>query len=142
MVGFPGETEKDFNLLMDFVQETEFEHLGAFRYSGEEGTRAYTYKGKVPAHVIEERYHALMSTQAGISLKKNQRLIGSSQRVLVEWFNEEVGKLWGRTTFQAPDIDGVVFIDKGKTDPGEIVVAKITGASEYDLFAEIDDRVA
>jgi len=107
MVGFPGETEKDFNVLMDFARVVEFEHLGTFRYSDEEGTKAYRLKGKVPAHVIEERYHTLMSLQSNISLEKNQRLIGSLQRVLIEGINEENDMLLGRTFFQAPDIDGI-----------------------------------
>jgi len=97
MVGFPGETEKDFNVLMDFARVVEFEHLGTFRYSDEEGTKAYRLKGKVPAHVIEERYHTLMSLQSNISLEKNQRLIGSLQRVLIEGINEENDMLLGRT---------------------------------------------
>jgi ribosomal protein S12 methylthiotransferase len=136
IVGFPGETEDDFNLLMDFIKEIEFEHLGAFRYSNEEGTKAYRLKGKVSDEVIEERYHTLMSTQAAISLKKNQRLVGSRQRVLVEGFSEEEVALLGRTAFQAPDIDGIVYIDKGESAPGEMVEVEITGASDYDLFAE------
>ncbi len=137
MVGFPGETEKDFNILMDFAREVEFEHLGAFRYSDEEGTKAYRLKGKVPAHVIEERYHTLMSTQSHISLKKNRRLIGSLQRVLIESFNEENDMLLGRTFFQAPDIDGIVYITEGEAAIGDMVEVKITDASEYDLFGEI-----
>jgi len=137
MVGFPGEEEKDFNLLMDFVKETAFEHLGAFRYSNEEGTRAYRFKGKVPDEVIEERYHTLMSTQSRISLKNNQRLIGSQQRVLIEGFNKETSMPFGRTFFQAPDIDEIVYIEKGNAAVGEMVEVKITDASEYDLFAKI-----
>lgn len=137
MVGFPGETERDFKLLMDFVKEIEFEHLGTFRYSNEEGTKAYRFKGKVPAQLIEERYHILMSTQSRISLKNNQRLIGSQQRVLIEGFNKETSMLLGRTSFQAPDIDGIVYIAKGNAAVGEMVEAKITKASEYDLYAEI-----
>ena len=137
MVGFPGETEKDFNILMDFAREVEFEHLGAFRYSGEEGTKAYRLKGKVPAHVIEERYHTLMSLQSNISLKKNQRLIGSLQRVLIEGINEENDMLLGRTFFQAPDIDGIVYVAEGEAAIGEMVEVRITDASEYDLFGEI-----
>ena len=137
MVGFPGETEKDFNILMNFVREMEFEHLGAFRYSDEEGTKAYRLKGKVPAHAIEERYHTLMSTQSHISLKKNRSLIGSLQRVLIEGINEENDMLLGRTFFQAPDIDGIVYITEGEAAIGEMVEVKITDASEYDLFGEI-----
>jgi len=138
MVGFPGETEEDFKLLMDFVKEIKFEHLGAFRYSNEEGTRSYRFKRKVPDEVIEERYQILMSTQSSISLKNNQRLIGSQQRVLIEGFNKETSIFFGRTPFQAPDIDGIVYIKKGKAAIGEMVEVKITNASEYDLFAEID----
>ncbi|MCK5185485.1 MAG: 30S ribosomal protein S12 methylthiotransferase RimO [Deltaproteobacteria bacterium] len=137
MVGFPGETEKDFNILMDFAIEVEFEHLGAFRYSNEEGTKAYSLKGKVPSHVIEERYHTLMSLQSNISLKKNQRLIGSLQRVLIEGINEENDMLLGRTFFQAPDIDGIVYVAEGEAAIGEMVEVRITDASEYDLFGEI-----
>ncbi|MCK5512926.1 MAG: 30S ribosomal protein S12 methylthiotransferase RimO [Deltaproteobacteria bacterium] len=137
MVGFPGETEKDFNILMDFAREVEFEHLGAFRYSNEEGTKAYRLKGKVPAHVIEERYHTLMSLQSNISLEKNQRLIGSLQRVLIEGINAENDLLLGRTFFQAPDIDGIVYVAEGEAAIGEMVEVRITDASEYDLFGEI-----
>ena len=137
MVGFPGETEKDFNILMDFAREVEFEHLGAFRYSDEEGTKAYRLKGKVPDHETEERYHTLMSLQSNISLKKNRRLIGSLQRVLIEGFNEDNDMLLGRTFFQAPDIDGIVYITEGDAGIGEMVEVKITDASEYDLFGEI-----
>ncbi len=137
MVGFPGETEKDFNILMDFAREVEFEHLGAFRYSDEEGTKAYRLKGKVPDHETEERYHTLMSLQSNISLKKNRRLIGSLQRVLIEGFNEDNDMLLGRTFFQAPDIDGIVYVAEGEAAIGEMVEVRITDASEYDLFGEI-----
>ena len=140
MVGFPGETEKDFNLLMDFVREVKFEHLGAFRYSSEEGTKAYRLKGKVPAHVMEERYHTLMSTQSQISLKKNRRLIGSLQRILIEGFNKEDNLLLGRTFFQAPDIDGIAYVTKGEASTGDLVEVKITDASAYDLFGEINNN--
>ena len=140
MVGFPGETEEDFNHLMDFIKEAEFEHLGAFRYSDEEGTRAHTLKDKVPTQVMEERYHILMSTQSHISLKKNQKLIGSPQTVLIEGVHQETGMLFGRTYFQAPDIDGIVYLTKGKANPGDMVEAHITGASTYDLFAELNKK--
>ncbi len=136
MVGFPGETEKDFDLLLDFIREAEFEHLGAFRYSDEEGTRAYSMGGKVPAAVVEERYHRVMSAQSRISLKKNQALIGSRQTVMVEGIDRKQGMATGRTFFQAPDIDGIVYLTGGKASPGAMVEATITGASEYDLDGE------
>ena len=136
MVGFPGETEKDFDLLLDFIREAEFEHLGAFRYSDEEGTRAYSMGGKVPAAVVEERYHRVMSAQSRISLKKNRALIGSRQTVMVEGIDRKPGMATGRTFFQAPEIDGIVYLTGGKVSPGAMVEATITGASEYDLYGE------
>jgi len=115
----------------------EFEHLGAFRYSDEEGTRAYNMGGKVPAAVVEERYHRVMSAQSSISLKKNRALIGSQQAVLLEGVNGRRGSAaTGRTFFQAPEIDGIVYLTRNRAQPGELVEAIITGASEYDLFAE------
>jgi ribosomal protein S12 methylthiotransferase len=136
MVGFPGETEADFSRLLDFIKETEFEHLGAFRYSDEEGTRAFRMGEKVPPAVVEQRYHRIMSAQSRISLKKNRSLIGSRQTVMVEGIDRTQGTATGRTFFQAPEIDGIVYLDGCRAQPGELVKAIITGASAYDLFAE------
>jgi ribosomal protein S12 methylthiotransferase len=137
IVGFPGETSDDFNRLMEFVNEIEFEHLGAFKYSNEEGTRAYTYGNTVPPDIIEERYHRLLSTQSSIALKKNQALVGTRQTVLIEGVDKETGLLSGRTFFQAPDIDGIVFITQGTASIGDMADICITDASEYDLFGEM-----
>ena len=138
IVGFPGETDDDFRLLLEFVKEVEFEHLGAFKYSDEEGTKAYGINDKVPPRIIEERYHQLMSTQSPISLKKNQALIGTTQKVLIEGIESSSCMLTGRTSFQAPDIDGIVFITKGSAPAGVMVEITITDAAEYDLFGEIE----
>jgi ribosomal protein S12 methylthiotransferase len=137
IVGFPGETNDDFNLLIKFVKEMEFEHLGAFKYSNEEGTQACRYGDTVPPDIIEERYHRVMSAQSSIALKKNQSLIDTSQTVLIESADKEKGLFAGRTFFQAPDIDGIVFIAKGTARIGDMVRVTIIGASEYDLFGEI-----
>ena len=137
IVGFPGETSDDFNRLMEFVTEIEFEHLGAFKYSNEEGTEAYRYGDTVPPDVIEERYHLLMSAQSSIALKKHRALIGTTQTVLIEGVDKEKGLLSGRTFFQAPDIDGIVFITQGTAPIGDMVEICITDASEYDLFGEM-----
>jgi len=136
MVGFPGETEEDFNLLLDFINEAEFEHLGAFRYSDEEGTRAFRIAGKVPPAVVEERYHRVMSAQSRISLQKNRSLIGSHQMVLIEGCDRKRGMATGRTYFQAPEIDGLVYLTQHRAQPGELVDVIITGTSEYDLYGE------
>jgi len=137
IVGFPGETSDDFNLLMEFVNEIEFEHLGAFKYSNEEGTRASTYGNTVPPDIVEERYHRLLSTQSSIAFKKNQALIGTCQTVLIDGADKKTGLLSGRTFFQAPDIDGIVCIIQGTAPIGAMVTVAITDASEYDLFGEI-----
>ncbi len=136
MVGFPGETEEDFSRLLDFIKETEFEHLGAFRYSDEEGTRAFRMGAKVPPAVVEERYHRIMTAQSRISLKKNRALIGSPQMVLVEGIDRKQRAATGRTFFQAPEIDGIVYLTGENVSPGAMIEATITGASEYDLFAQ------
>jgi ribosomal protein S12 methylthiotransferase len=136
MVGFPGETEADFSRLLDFIKETKFEHLGAFRYSDEEGTRAFRMGEKVPPAVVEQRYHRIMSAQSRISLKKNRSLIGSRQTVMVEGIDRKLGMVTGRTFFQAPEIDGIVHLAGCRAQPGDLVEAMITGASAYDLFAE------
>jgi len=96
----------------------------------------------VPAPLCEERYHTLMSTQSHISLKNNQKLIGSPQRVLVEGTSSETGVPFGRASFQALEIDGIVYLDKGSAAVGEMVEVKITDASEYDLHAEIQNNVS
>jgi ribosomal protein S12 methylthiotransferase len=137
IVGFPGETDEHFRELLQFVQEVKFEHLGAFKYSDEEGTKAFKLKDKVEHHIIEERYHELMSTQSFISSQLNHSLIGTSQNVLVEGIDPGSGLLTGRTPFQAPDIDGIVFITKGEAPGGVMAEVAVTGAQTYDLFCEI-----
>jgi ribosomal protein S12 methylthiotransferase len=137
IVGFPGERDEDFKLLLEFVKEVEFEHLGAFKYSDEEGTKAYAMKDKVRPHIIEERFHQLMSAQSRISLSKNQALIGTTQKTLIEGVDSSSGMLTGRTSFQAPDIDGIVLITKGSAPAGAMVEVTVSHAEAYDLFGEI-----
>ena len=140
IVGFPGESDDDFRLLLEFVNQVEFEHLGAFKYSDEEGTKAYGMKDKIQPQIIEERFHQLMSAQSIISLHKNQALIGTTQRVLIEGVDSTSGMLTGRTSFQAPDIDGIVFITEGSAPSGALVEVTITDAAAYDLFGEIKEQ--
>jgi len=138
MVGFPGETEKRFQELFDFVQGAQFDHLGVFRYSREEGTKAAAMKGRVPEKVKEERYHQIMRRQRKISLRKQKEKVGLRVPVLVERPGETPGILGeGRTQGQAPEVDGVVFLQKGKVKPGEMVEAIITAATAYDLYGQI-----
>jgi ribosomal protein S12 methylthiotransferase len=138
MVGFPGETQKAFQELFEFVKEFEFDHLGVFTYSPEEGTRAEKMKGRVPAKIQAERYHQIMALQKKISRKKQKQQIGSRVEVLIEGAGKKAGVIWeGRTRRQAPEIDGLTFLTKGEGIPGEMVDAVITRAAAYDLYGEI-----
>lgn len=134
IVGFPGEQEEDFQQLLDFVDDARIDHVGVFRYSQEEGTPAGTLPDQVPHDVKEERWHRLMERQASVVRRKNLSLIGSEQQVLV-CGHDDHGRLWGRTAGQAPDIDGVVYIQRGMAEVGEIVPMRIHAASGYDLRA-------
>ncbi|MBM4331800.1 MAG: 30S ribosomal protein S12 methylthiotransferase RimO [Deltaproteobacteria bacterium] len=138
MVGFPGETERRFRRLLDFVKEAEFEHLGVFRYSKEEGTPAAALKGHVSEKVKEQRYHQIMRLQRQISLRQQRKKIGTHMPVLIERPGKSSGILWeGRTQGQAPEVDGITFLRQGSVRPGEIFEAVITEATAYDLFGEI-----
>jgi len=135
IVGFPGETEEDFSQLLDFVSEAAIDHVGVFRYSQEEGTIAGVMAGQIPEELKEERWHRLMARQAQVVRRKNLLLVGSKQEVLV-CDHDERGRLWGRTRGQAPEIDGVVFLDRSiQAESGDIVPVRITGTQGYDLRA-------
>ena len=132
MVGFPGETEEEFEELLDFVKEIRFDRLGAFAYSPEEGTAAADMPDQVPDEVKQERLDRLMQLQQGISLELNKRRVGEVCEVLVEGF--EGLTYYGRSMREAPEIDGkVFFISERELEPGQYVRVRITGAEEYDL---------
>jgi ribosomal protein S12 methylthiotransferase len=141
MVGFPGEGEREFVKLLAFVREAEFTHLGVFTYSPEEGTKAARMKHRIPSRIAAERAAMIMELQQGISWKKNKELIGSTLPVLVDGIGAGAkGVLQGRTAFQAPEIDGVVHIKKGKAQSGEMAKVKIIQAGPYDLEGEIEGK--
>ncbi len=131
IVGFPGETEEDFRILLDFLREQRFEHLGAFMYSREEGTPAASYPGQVSTAVKRRRYRELMQVQARISAEHQQQQVGKILPVLV-CGQDNRGRWFGRTPAQAPEIDGVVYLP-GPAPVGKIVPTKIVGAATYDL---------
>ena len=137
IVGFPGEKESQFKTLLDFVEEVQFDHLGAFKYSHEEGTPASRLPHPVPESVKEERLRTLMEIQKKISLKKYQQMVGERRVVLVEGPQRERGILRGRLQTQAPEIDGSVLLN-GKARAGDWVEARITQALPYDLVAKIE----
>ncbi len=138
IVGYPGETEKEFQTLLDFVEEMRFDHVGAFQFSFEPGTASEALGDPVPQEVKEERYQRLMELQQAISLQINQTYVGQTLDVLVEGFNN--GITMGRSYRDAPEIDGLVLIEpdgaKKTAQPpaiGSLVPVKITGAMAYDL---------
>jgi ribosomal protein S12 methylthiotransferase len=137
IVGFPGENESQFKTLLDFVEEVQFDHLGAFKYSCEEGTPASRLPHPIPESVREERLRALMAVQKKISLKKYKKMVSQKRVVLVEEPHRERGILRGRLQTQAPEIDGSVFLN-GRARPGNWVEARITQALPYDLVAQIE----
>jgi ribosomal protein S12 methylthiotransferase len=146
IVGYPGETEDEFEGLLQFVRDLQFDRVGAFQYSYEIGTPSATLSNHVPDPVKEERYNALMELQQGISLAKNQSFVGKSLDILVEGHGEgedEAGNFTGdtlslgRSYRDAPEIDGYVIVE-GELPVGELVPVRITGATTYDLIATVD----
>ena len=130
IVGYPGETEEEFQALYDFVKETRFDRVGGFQFSFEPGTTSAPLGDPVPAEVKQERYERLMELQQGISLQVNQSYVGKTLDVLVEGYDNGISV--GRSYRDAPEIDGMVFIE-GKAEVGDIVPVRITGAMVYDL---------
>ncbi len=145
ITGFPGETDEDFNELLTFIRNVEFDRVGVFTYSDEEGTPAYGLGDKVDPQVAMRRRDRLMKEQRRISLKRNRARIGTTARVLFEGAAKETDLLWqGRLESQAPEIDGCVLINDAPEDfapaPGDFVNVLITGAHEYDLVGHIVSR--
>lgn len=134
IVGYPGETEHDFQTLLDFIQEIKFDHLGAFTFSFEEGTTSAPLGDPVPQEVKDERLHRLMMLQENISLGINQTFIGKTLPVLIEGHQKNLSI--GRSYRDAPEIDGLVLVD-GKLPLGEIVNVQVTGAMVHDLTAHL-----
>jgi len=142
IVGFPGETEKEFDELCSFVKEASFDWMGAFGYSDQEGAGAFDHGQKLPAREIESRRKSLMSIQKKISKAKKKSLIGREFDLLLEGFSSESDLLLeGRTAMQAPEIDGKVFVNDypegNEPKEGEFYRCRITAAHDYDLVAEI-----
>jgi len=139
IVGHPGETDADFDELLEFVKWAQFERLGVFKYSHEDGTHSGSMDELVDAKTAERRYRKLMSTQRVISRKKAKAMRGREIDVLVEGVSEESEFLLeGRHPGQAPDIDGKVFLSNGTAPRGSIVRARVVDSSDYDLVAEFD----
>ena len=137
IVGFPGETEKEFNELVQFIKEIKFERLGAFAYSREEGTAAYNFKAQVPERIKSQRLDLIMTTQRDVSKSVNDKLLGKTLEVLVD--EEDNNGYLGRTQHDAPEVDGLVYINsRKKLLPGDFVKVNINDTLEYDLVGEVE----
>ena len=139
IVGFPGETDEHFEHLMQFVQRHEFDHVGVFTFSPEEGTAAYNLPNHLPAEVMNQRRDVLMQLQQPISYKKNQQEVGKVVEVLIEQENPETGELVGRSGRFSPEVDGLVYV-QGTARLGTIVPVAITHADSYDIYGQIVNR--
>lgn len=138
IVGFPGETQEQFEELLKFVSEQQFDRVGCFKYSPEENTPGGKMANQVEEEIKDFRHDALMEIQQNISNAKHKAFIGKTVEVLVEGLSEESELLLqGRTSQQAPDIDGVVYINDGQAQVGDIVKVLITDSHDYDLVGEI-----
>ncbi|VXD19914.1 30S ribosomal protein S12 methylthiotransferase RimO [Planktothrix paucivesiculata] len=136
IVGFPGETEEHFEHLREFVQRHEFDHVGVFTFSPEEGTPAYKLPDQLPQGVMDARRDALMEVQQPISLKQNQKSIAKVVDVLIEQQNPQTGELIGRSSRFAPEVDGLIYIE-GDARLGSMVKVQITDADVYDLYGYV-----
>jgi ribosomal protein S12 methylthiotransferase len=138
IVGFPGETEAEFQELLDFVAAGGFENVGVFTFSDEEGTASYDLPGRVPARMKESRRRRVMSLQKRLAARRNRARVGERLQVLVEGSHPDSDLLLkGRTAAQAPEIDGSVIINDGTAPPGSFVTCEITEAHAYDLVGRI-----
>ena len=140
MVGFPGETDSDFEELCEFIKEIRFDDLGAFMYSPQDGTPAAHMPNQVPESIKEERYHKLMAIQAKISEENDRALIGTITEVLIEEIlKDKKGfvQAKGRAIFQAPEVDGNIYVEGSKDIlPGDFIKVRITDGYAYDLIGE------
>ncbi|MGI5946538.1 MAG: 30S ribosomal protein S12 methylthiotransferase RimO [Lachnospiraceae bacterium] len=141
--GFPGETEEDHQILMEFVDEMEFERLGVFAYSAEEDTPAYSFENQVPQEVKEERRDEIMELQQEIAFEHSEEMVGRILDVLIEGKVADEPAYVGRTYMDAPGVDGLIFVNSGELFmSGDFVRVKVVGASEYDLIGEVYDEFA
>ncbi len=141
IVGFPGETEDVFEELLDFIREQNFDRVGCFTYSPQEGTTSFRLKETVGEETKKQRFERLMKVQMKISREKHKKYVGKTLKVLIDGESEESEHLLqGRTSCQAPDIDGVVLINAGEARIGEFAQVKITESHDYDLIGHIVDK--
>ncbi len=137
IVGFPGESEKHFQHLLQFVKRHQFDHVGVFTFSPEEGTKAYNLSDQIPEEIKQIRRNQLMELQQPIAAARNQAQVGQVVPVLIEQENPMTGELIGRSPRFAPEVDGLVYV-QGTANLGSITSVRITSADVYDLYGEIE----
>jgi ribosomal protein S12 methylthiotransferase len=138
IVGYPGESDEEFEALLQFIREARFDHLGAFQYSHEQDTGAHQSEDDVPEALKQERHDRLMACQQGIVLKRHAERVGEEVEVLVEGAHPETEHLLvGRMRGQAPDVDGQILINDGSASPGEFVTVRLDEVAGYDLVGGI-----
>ena len=137
IVGFPGETDAQFEKLKDFVREMEFDRLGVFTYSQEEGTKAALMPNQVDEKTKKKRQEELMLLQQEISSRRNHAAVGQTMRVMIDFPTKEKNMFVARSEGQAMEIDGNVFVTGENLNPGQFINVKINKALEYDLFGTI-----
>ena len=141
ITGFPGETQKDFEILKDFVKKYRIDKVGVFTYSREEGTAAYNFENQVDEDIKESRRDELMKLQQLVSLELNKEKIGKKVFVLIEGYDEEEFSYVGRCSTDTPDVDGVAFVySEDELDAGDIVEIEIIDHSEYDVVGKTTSR--
>ena len=134
IVGFPGETEEEFEYLLDFLREARLDRVGCFSYSPVQGAKANALPDPVPEDVKEERRRRFMQVQSEISADNLKRRVGHVETVLIDSGNNGKGRAVGRSRYEAPDIDGLIYIDSDKPlYPGDLVRVRLTGSTEHDL---------
>jgi ribosomal protein S12 methylthiotransferase len=136
LVGFPGETEEDFRALLAFLEEAQFDRMGAFAYSPQEGTRAFQFEDDVDNDVKQDRLAEIVEVQRSISAERLERFVGREVEVLVDQIEAENGIKAGRVQWQADDVDGITYLERGGwAQPGDFVRARITASEDYDFQA-------
>ena len=139
-MGFPGETEEDFEILLEWLKEAQLDRVGCFTYSPVEGATANDLPDHVPEEIKQQRYERFMEVQQAISAAKLRKRVGQKMTVLVDELDEEFPVAIARSYADAPEIDGNVFvedIDKSQIKSGDLLEVEITDADEYDLYAQL-----
>jgi ribosomal protein S12 methylthiotransferase len=136
IVGFPGETEEEFQILLDFIREAKIDRAGCFKYENVAHADSRTLPGHVDEDVKEDRWHRFMQAQAEVSAARAAAQVGTTQDVIIDGPSDEIGEMIGRSKADAPEVDAVVYLsDAAHLKPGDIVPARIVDADEYDLYA-------